>query len=366
MLDFQVARRQGEFELAAGFTVRDRTVTAVVGESGSGKTTLLRLLAGLTRPDAGRIVADGIAWADVQAGIFVPAAGRPVGYVPQDHALFPHLDVHDNVAFGLAATGVPDRVARARVGVMLERLGLGGLSRRRPHELSGGQQQRTALARALVLEPRLLLLDEPLAALDVQTRRAVRGQLRELLGTLACDTVYVTHSASEALTFGREIAVLERGRLTQLGSAEQLMRRPASAYVAEFLGVNFLRGAVGDRMAGGLLTVAVGGGRVLVPDANLAGAVTLIVRPRDISISREPPAGSPRNVFAGVVDELIPEPPAGELLRVSLATEPPLVAEVTREAADALGLGPGMRVFASFKATGVDVIPDTESATLAG
>jgi len=215
VLDLRVVRRQGAFELDAALTVADRSALVLVGESGSGKTTILRLVAGLAEPDRGTIVVDGKTW--FRNGRSVPAGERAVGYVAQDYALFPHLSVRDNVAFGLRAARVAAREREPRVAAALDRLGIAELAPRKPADLSGGQQQRVAIARAIVLAPRVLLLDEPLSALDVQTRRAIRGELRPLLAELGCMTLYVTHSPSEALAFGETIAVLEDGRVTQAG-----------------------------------------------------------------------------------------------------------------------------------------------------
>ncbi len=355
MLEFQLTSRQGTFSLELGTSAPARTVLVVVGESGSGKTTLLRLLAGLARPESGRIAVEGKTWFSSEDGVCLPARDRAVGYVAQDHALFPHLTAAQNVAFGLRAQGTPARETASRVQAALERLGVAPLAERRPHELSGGQQQRVALARALVLEPQLLLLDEPLSALDVQARREIRGELRRLLASLSCVTVYVTHQPTEALLFGDTIAVLEAGRLSQCGTRDDLMLRPRSAFAAEFLGVNLLRGTVTGRAPNGLAHVSTSGGEVLVPYAADGGEVTVIVHPRQITLSIERPEGSAQNVFAGEIEELLPEPPDGSRIRVSLATHPPLVAEVTRESADAMGLVPGRRVHASFKAAGLTI-----------
>ncbi len=336
--------------------VSDHSVMVLVGESGSGKTTLLRLLAGLMSPDRGRIEVDGAVWFDGGGARALPASERAVGYVAQDYSLFPHLSAAENVAFGLRAQGIQRREIAARVDAALERLGIRALARRRPHELSGGQQQRVAIARAIVLEPRLLLLDEPLSALDAQSRRAIRGELRRLLGEMPCSTIYVTHSPSEALAFGERITVLEGGRISQSGSREQLMRHPRSRYVAEFLGVNFFRGSIASRHEDGEVRIAMPEGDLVIGDADAEGGAAVVVHPREITLALERPGGTARNVFAGIIEELEPEPPLGELVRVSLATTPPLIAEVTREAVEALGLTPGMRVYASFKAAGVLVV----------
>ena len=352
MLAIDVTRRLGAFVLEAALDVPERSTVAVAGESGAGKTTLLRLLAGLDRPDRGSIVLDGATWFDAASGVACPPEARSIGWVPQDHALFPHLSVLENVAFGLRAAGRPAAEARRRAAATLERLGIADLAGRGPGSLSGGQQQRAALARALVLEPRLLLLDEPLAALDVQTRRSVRGELRRLLGTLPCATLLVTHDAVDALALGNRIAVLEAGRLTQYGERDELLARPRSAYVAEFLGVNLFRGAVARRESG-VAWLDTGAGEIAVPDDGLPGERFALVDAREVTLARDPSGTSARNAFHGAIVELIPEPPDGQRLRVALATRPRLVAEITRAAAHGLGLAPGVEVWASFKATGV-------------
>ena len=356
MLSVQVAKRLGGFELEATLSAGDRSVMVLVGESGSGKTTLLRLLAGLVQPDRGRIAVDGATWFDSTTRVSWPAAERAIGYVPQDYALFPHMSAARNVAFGLRALGMSASAAMARAGLMLERLGISALANRRPGEMSGGQHQRVAIARAIVLEPRLLLLDEPLSALDVQTRRATRGELRRLLAELPCTTIYVTHNPSEALGFGDAITVLEAGRISQSGTRDELMRHPRSPYVAEFLGLNFFRGTLASGPADGRARIALAEGEMEIAGAGSEGEVAIVVHPREITLALERPAGTARNVFAGTIEELVPEPPAGELVRVSLATNPPLLAEVTRQSVQTLGLKPGMQVFASFKAAGVIVV----------
>jgi molybdate transport system ATP-binding protein len=365
-LDARLATSLGAFAFDAELEVADRTVMVLVGESASGKTTLLRLIAGLLTPARGRLVVDGEVWFDQEAGRNLPAHRRPVGHVAQDHALFPHLSVERNVAFGLEAQGLPAPEVRRRTRAALERLGVGALAARRPHELSGGQQQRVAIARAIVLEPRLLLLDEPLSALDAAARRSIRSELRRLLAELPCTTLYVTHSPAEALAMGERITVIERGRVSQTGSREDLMRHPRSPYVAEFLGVNLFRGtfvpfapATGDGPTNAAPPDAAAP-RVTLPEGELVlagpgedGEAAAIVNPREITLTLERPAGTARNVFAGVIDEVAPEPPAGERVRVSVLSSPPLIAEVTRPAVEALRLAPGTQVFASFKASGV-------------
>jgi molybdate transport system ATP-binding protein len=351
MLDLQVVSRRGEFRLEVAFEAPAGATTVVVGESGAGKTSLLRLAAGLDQPQDGHIRLDGEAYAEPQAGVAVPAWRRDVGYVAQDYALFPHLTVGQNVGFGLKAKGASREEVRARVADALRRTGILELGSRRPAMLSGGQQQRAALARALVLDPRLLLLDEPLAALDLQTRRQVRGELRDLLRSLGCVTLYVTHSPIEALLFGDQIVVIESGRVSQTGTRDDLLRYPRSRYVAELMGTNLFAGRVTEGRGGGI--VSTDEGNLAVADPGEPGEVFVTVDPRQITIHPHPPEGSAQNVFVGPILELAPEPPFGERLRVVIGTRPPLVAEVTREAVAALALREGMVVHASFKATGV-------------
>ncbi len=324
----------------------------LVGESGAGKSTILRLIAGLEQPDTGRITLDDLVYADPAAGVTVPAWRRGVGFVFQDYALFPHLSVSENVLFGLRASGVSRVESRRRSVAMLESLGIAELAGRAVAGLSGGQQQRVALARALVLEPDVLLLDEPLSALDLRTRRGIRGELRRLLRRLPCVTLYVTHNPVEAMFFGERIAVLERGRVTQTGTRDELLRHPRSGYVAELVGTNLLYGTAGAP-AGATAEVRTADGALLVAGGGAEGDVFATVSPREITIYRERPDASAQNLFTGPILELVPEPPGGERVRVALGTVPALVAEVTREAVAALELREGLVVHAGFKATGV-------------
>ena len=349
MLAVRTAKRLGGFALAAELSVRRGETTVIVGESGAGKSTLLRLVAGLEHPDEGHITLDDLVYADTRLGQAVPAWRRSVGFVFQDYALFPHLTVAENVMFGLRASGTGRRDARKSSTAMLERLGVGELAERPVAGLSGGQQQRVALARALVLDPDVLLLDEPLSALDLRTRRAIRGELRELLRGLPCCTLYVTHNPIEAMFFGERLVVLERGRVTQAGTREDLLLHPRTGYVAELVGTNLLYGSSGDRG----VEVRTGAGPLLVGTEPVEGETFVTVSPREITLYRDRPDASAQNLFTGPVLELVPEPPGGERVRVALGTTPALVAEVTREAVAALGLHEGMVVHAGFKATGV-------------
>jgi len=353
MLTATLERRLGAFRLDVAFEVPMASTLVLVGESGSGKTTVLRLLAGLLEPDRGRVALDGSIWFDAASRIDVPTSERDVGWVPQDYALFPHLSVAENVAFGLRASGVAREDVRRRAARALERFGLAGVAARRPAQISGGQQQRAALARALVLEPPVLLLDEPLAALDLATRRAVRGELKSLLEGLPCMTLFVTHSPMEALVFGDRIAVLEEGRISQEGAREDLLRHPRSGYVAELMGLNLFRGRVTAREPGGMVRVETEGGALMAVDPGAGDDLMLAIDPREITLHLEPPGGSAQNLLRGTIAEIVPQPPLGDRLRVVLDSRPPIVAEITTRAAAALSLAPGMPVIAAFKASGV-------------
>jgi molybdate transport system ATP-binding protein len=348
-LQYQV----GEFHLDLTLDAEPARTHVLVGESGSGKSTVLRLLAGLLRPATGRIEVSGSVWCDTGAGTWVSAPERPVGYVSQDYALFPHLSVAENVGFGLRAVGTSDSETRRRTAALLERFELAGFATRHPAQLSGGQQQRVALARALALDPALLLLDEPLSALDVTTRQAVRAELKRLLAGLSCITVFVTHAPLEALVFGDRIAVLEGGTIAQIGDQQALLREPRSRYIATLLGLNLLPGRVVGRGAGEEIHLETPRGEVTVLQELSGDNLFVVVRPDQVMLSLERPSGSARNVFAGVVEEVLPEPPYGERVRVVLGPAPAFVAEVSAGAAQGLGLAPGTPVFASFKATSI-------------
>ena len=350
MLDVAVTRRRGAFELDVSVQAQAGTTLVVVGESGSGKSTLLRLLAGLDRPDQGRIAVNGTVWFDAAEGTNLEPWRRAVGFVPQDYALFPHLTVAENVGFGLRAQGASTADAERRVSRILDQLGVATYAEARPRELSGGQQQRAALARALVLEPELLLLDEPLSALDLHTRQEIRMALGQALSAFRCITIYVTHAPAEALVLGERIAVLEQGRVTQTGGRDDFLQRPRSQYVGAFLGVNLWRGRVLERLAGGMARVAVGGAemRCAAPAGGEADVV-LSVAPAAIALSRGAPLANLGNCLRGTVLECLPEPPDGRRVRVTLESEPRLVADVSREALAEMELGTGGEVWASFQ-----------------
>jgi putrescine transport system ATP-binding protein len=272
---------------------------ALLGPSGCGKTTLLRLIAGFERMDAGRILLDGV---DLKA---VPPYRRPVNMMFQSYALFPHLSVEANVAFGLKQEGLPKREIAGRVADMLALVKLENLGARKPHELSGGQRQRVALARSLVKRPRLLLLDEPLAALDKKLRDATRFELMELQRQLGTTFIIVTHDQSEAMIVADRIAVMDRGRLMQVAPPAEIYERPNSRWVADFIGdVNLFEGRVGDDRLS-VEGTAAGRLRVAAPiEAEPRTAVWVALRPERMHLTRTKPAPAHENCLSGTVAEI--------------------------------------------------------------
>jgi molybdate transport system ATP-binding protein len=339
---------RGDFTLSVRADLAPGSVTAVLGPNGAGKSTLLRALAGLVPLDGGSIAIDGRV-VDRADGVFVPPRDRAVGVVFQDYALFPHLTVLDNVAFGPQSRGLGRSAARTRARETLDRLGIADLAGRRPAAVSGGQAQRVALARALATEPDVLLLDEPMAALDVETREAVRIELDEQLSTFAGCVVLVTHDPLDAMLLADRVIVLEGGRIVQDGPPAELARRPATTYTAALMGVTLLRGTAAD----GVLTID-GGGVLHVADTGISGRVLAVLRPESISLHRDAPAGSPRNVWPGVVSGL---QPSHDRVRVLVDGAPSVVAAVTPAAVADLGLAKGAPVWLSLKAVEIDVYP---------
>lgn len=324
---------------AAGETV------AVLGPNGAGKTMLLRALAGLDEME-GRVVLDGKVLEDTSLGVHVPAERRRAGLVFQDHVLFPHLTVLENIAFGLRAQHRPDAAATARK--WLDAAGLGDRAESMPRSLSGGQAQRVALLRALATEPKLLLLDEPLSALDVSVRAEVRRELARQLSSFNGVRVLVTHDPLEAMALADRLVVLERGSVVQTGTPDEVTARPRSRFVADLAGVNLLRGrGYGDHVA------LAGDASVAAPDAG-SGDVFAVIHPRAVALYRARPDGTPRNVWRGEVDGVDLH---GDRVRVRVNGPVPLVAEVTRGAMQELGLSSGVSVWLVVKATEVSVYP---------
>ncbi|MBV9822381.1 MAG: ABC transporter ATP-binding protein [Actinobacteria bacterium] len=351
----EIAR--GGFRLALDFTVAPGEVLGVLGPNGAGKTTLLRTLAGLHALSDGRIELAGQVLDDPARRLFVPAEDRPVGLVFQNYRLFPHLSVRDNVAFPARARGAGRPAARRHATSWLDRLGLTDLAGRKPGQLSGGQAQRVALARTLAAGPGLLLLDEPLAALDARTRLEVRAELRRHLSAFGGPSLVVTHDPLEAMVLTDRLLVIEDGRVVQQGVPAEVARRPASQYVARLVGLNLYPGVLGAD-ATVAVDPAAGGGVLHVPGGGAAAGtrVLLAVRPSAISLHTEQPrAGSPRNVWPGTVAgvELLTD-----RVRVQVDGSPPALVDVTPDAVAELSLAAGSAVWLSAKATEIECYPD--------
>lgn len=341
-----VVVQRGALELRVALRVEPGETVAVVGPNGAGKSTLLRVLAGLLPIDEGSVAIDGTVVDDPARGVMVSPEDRSVGVVFQDHLLFPHLTALDNVAFGLRARGVRRREARATADEWLARLDVGSCTASLPSALSGGQAQRVALARALATSPRVLLLDEPLAALDASTRVAVRGELRRHLDSFDGMRVLVTHDPVDAYALADRVVVLDSGRVMQQGTLAAIAATPRSRFVADLVGVNLVEGTVTD---GVLVTES--GARVVIADA-VDGPALAVIRPHSVVVSRRVEEGSARNRWAATIAGIDRR---GDRARLVLEGELPLVAEITVESLEQLGLRPGDEVHAAVKATDIEV-----------
>jgi molybdate transport system ATP-binding protein len=343
----------GELALPLG----SDSLTVLFGPSGCGKSTILRALAGLDRPQSGRITAGADTWFDADAGRFVPAHRRRVGFLAQRPSLFPHLSVAANIGFGVKEDR-PRRVAE-----LLDLVGLPSFAHRRPHELSGGQQQRVALARALAPRPRMILLDEPFAALDRPAQLELRARLRGALAASGTPALMVTHAREEALALGDQLLLMGEGRILQRGRPEDVFSHPAAAGLVgqgTVLKVRVLDRAHG--LAHGLARVAAGRAELWAPDpGNLEFWAHATIRPEGVAIEREPPVqGSARNHLPARITALEPE---GPLVRLRLDAGFPLEALITAWACQDLRLEPGLAVTALLKATAIHLSPAPESRT---
>jgi ABC-type sulfate/molybdate transport systems ATPase subunit len=334
-LDFSLDVPLREFALDVELTV-GREVVALVGPSGAGKTTLLRALAGLRRAH-GRISVDGTDWLDSARRVDLPAEERSVGLVFQEYALFPHLTVRKNVEFG-----------RKGAAALMERLGLAKLADAKPRELSGGERQRVALARALAPDPAVLLLDEPLSALDAHTRDEVRTELQLLLREADRPTLVVTHDFEDAATLATRVGVIVEGRLRQLGSPAELVAAPADPFVATLTGANVLQGRA--RRVRDLTELVLPTGELIRSTEPAEGDAVAIVYPWEVTVSVMPPDDSAQNHIFGVVASLVP---VGNRVRARIG---PLTAELTAESSERLGLEVGVTAVASFKATATKLL----------
>jgi molybdate transport system ATP-binding protein len=336
-LEAHLVVQRGRFTVDVELSVPNGAVLGVLGPNGAGKTTALRALAGLEPLAGGHVTLDGT---DVTGA---PPEERDVGVVFQDYLLFPHLTALDNVAYGLRARGVRRAAARADAARWLDQVGLSDHAGHRPRQLSGGQAQRVALARALAARPRLLLLDEPLAALDAGTRLLLRTDLRRHLVSYGGPAVVVTHDAVEAMVLTDSLVVVEGGRIVQSGRPADVARHPRTDYVARLLGLNLYRG----HADGGRVTLSDGGELVIAEPAH--GDVYVALRPSAVALHRDRPGhSSPRNVWAGKVAGV---EAVGDRVRVAVTGRPDVLADVTTDAVADLDLAAGAPVWISVKAT---------------
>jgi molybdate transport system ATP-binding protein len=349
-LTADLALRRGTLDLEVAVHAAPGEVVAILGPNGAGKTTLLRALAGLLRIQRGRITLDGRVVEDAAAGVRLSPQQRSVGVVFQQHLLFPHLTARENVAFGLRARGVPRHEARTRAHDWLERVGLDDHAAAKPGALSGGQAQRVALARALATDPALLLLDEPLSALDVDTRRTVRQQLRRHLDAFAGPVLLITHEPLEAITLADRLIILEHGRIVQDDPPAVVARRPRSRWAARLVGLNHYRA----RAEGHRLLLDSGATLIAADAADRDGDALVAVHPRAVALHPSQPDGSPRNTWPATIDALDIH---DDQVRVHLDGPIPIVAQITVAALADLDLTEGNRVWVAVKATEIDHWP---------
>jgi molybdate transport system ATP-binding protein len=347
-LEASVRLALGALSLDMQLTVDEGEVVALLGPNGAGKTTLLRAVAGLVPLTGGYVRLDGRVLEDAAKGKYVPTEMRSIGVVFQDYLLFPHLSVLDNVAFGMRSRGARSDEANGTAAQWVDRVGLATYGQEKPDALSGGQRQRVALARALAPDPRLLLLDEPLAALDVTARAEVRRDLKRHLASFPGLRLVVTHDPLEAAMLADRLVVMENGRLVQSGTPAEVTERPRSQYVADLVGVNLLRGRADHG------SVRVSDAAVIAAAAAESGEVFAVIHPRAVALHQHHPEGSPRNMWPGRVSGI---EVLGGRVRVRVEGEVPLVAEVTPAAISELKVEEGGEVWVSFKATEVGVYP---------
>lgn len=343
--------RLGDFSLRGiSLEINDNEYFIVLGPTGAGKTILLESVAGIHVPESGRVMLDG------REITSVAPKDREIGMVYQDYMLFPHLTARENIAFGLRQRKMPRDEQRRRVEEVSTLLDIAGLLDRYPVTLSGGEQQRVAFARALALKPRVLLLDEPLSALDSRTREKMRNELLRIQRRTGTTIVQITHHFEDVYTLADRIAIMRDGRIVQTGEPSDVFLHPADQFVAEFLGIgNIIRGT--SVVSGDLARITTDAGQIFYAASPLTGEIIATLHPEDIIVSAAPFASSARNCIKGTVSEILP---LGNTVRVILDTGFPLTAVLTRESCSELQLIPGSTVYATFKASAVHVIPVAE------
>ncbi|GAA1990774.1 ABC transporter ATP-binding protein [Catenulispora subtropica] len=350
MLDAHLVVDRDTFRLDASLTIAPGEVVALLGPNGAGKSTALRALAGLLPVSGGHVTLRGKRLDDAATRTFVPADQRDVGVVFQDYLLFPHLSALDNVAFGPRCHGASRSHSRSIAADWLARVGLADHAHAKPRQLSGGQAQRVALARALAVGPDLLLLDEPLSALDAGTRMDTRAHLHHHLADHPGATLIVTHDPLDALILADRLVILEAGRVVQEGDAATITARPRTDYVARLVGLNLFRGQARRDI------VTLPGGFTLTTSEPCEGPAFVAFPPTALALHPERPDGSPRNVWSATVAGLQRH---GDHLRIQLSGPLDTTADITPAAAAALRLEPGSQVWAALKATETRVYPDS-------
>jgi molybdate transport system ATP-binding protein len=348
MLEADIKLQLSRLNLDTAFTVASGEVLALLGPNGSGKSTTLRALMGLLPLTGGRVVLDGTVLEDPAQRVKIPPENRPIGLMFQDYLLFPHLSAAENVAFGLRAKGIGKKAARDQASQAMARLGLDGLAEAKPGSMSGGQQQRVAMARALVTDPKLLLLDEPLAALDVSIKTDVRRLLREVLRRSSAANVLVTHDLLDAVALGDRMVVIENGAIVQTGTPAEVTARPRSRYVADLVGVNLLRGT-----AHGSVLVVDGGGQLTCAES-ATGPILAVIAPAAVPVSRERPDGDGQNTWPGQISAV---DLMGDRVRVRIDGTPAITAEVPPAAVDEHKLDDGGQLWASVSPAAITVYP---------
>ncbi|HTU06753.1 MAG TPA: ABC transporter ATP-binding protein [Trebonia sp.] len=348
MLEADIRLRLSRLNLDAAFTVAAGEVVALLGPNGSGKSTILRALTGLLPLAGGRVVLDGTVLEDPAERVMVAPEKRPIALMFQDYLLFPHMNAVENVAFGLRCQGVDKKTARERAATTLGRLELGEVAEAKPGAMSGGQQQRVAMARALVTDPKLLLLDEPLAALDVSIKTNVRRLLRDVLSKSSAANMLVTHDVLDAVALSDRMIVIENGGIVQTGTPAEVTGRPRSRYVADLTGVNLLAGT-----ARGTLLDVDGGGRLVCAES-ATGPTLAVIAPAGVAVSRHQPEGRRENAWQGKVSAV---DLMGARVRVHVDGTPAITAEVPPAAVDELKLDDGGELWVSIEPAAITTYP---------
>jgi molybdopterin-binding protein len=340
-----ISKKMGDFHLDnISLEIFDEEYFVLLGPTGSGKTVILEIISGMYKPDSGQV------WINNKNLTKAVPEARHIGFVYQDYMLFPNLDVKGNIIFPLTIKKTPPKIVEAKLVRMTELLNISGLLKRHPSTLSGGEQQRVALARALINEPEVLLLDEPLSALDPRSKEVFQQELKSIHDETKTTTIHITHDFNEAYLLADRIGIMERGQLIEVGSSEELFKRPKSPFVAEFLGMeNIYQGQVLEDGNGTNILI----GPVKINGlTNLKGRVNVAIRPEDIIISKENFPSSARNTLQGVIKAIVPQ---GIMVKLNLDIGIPLCAVLTKKSLDELGLGVGDQATAIFKSTAVHI-----------